>query len=242
VADPKGSKSITGLARSLGELPADKKRAALELSAALAGVSLRVSREFVEAVPLAAEVLSADDLRHWGEFGRRLAMGSSASGVEFFASGIDEIASVPEAARATVFKICTRQLVLSSSTALTSYRTMPAISAAFGDDKLLGAVLDLALEIANRSAKHSAEFLEHTPAVAVSLAAFDSSVADQLLTLAADFANRTGGLTAELWQQTPSALQGLSSADAVLLLTHAGEFLDLGGSVTLRFIASGGDV
>ena len=74
--------TLTGLARRLGQLSNDKKRAALEMSAALAGVSLRVSREFVEAVPKAAKILSSDDLRNWGEFGRRLAMGSSDTGVK----------------------------------------------------------------------------------------------------------------------------------------------------------------
>ena len=66
--------TLSDKARQLGQLPADKKRAALEISTALAGVSLRVSRAFVKAVPAAAEMLSADDLRQWGEFGRRLAM------------------------------------------------------------------------------------------------------------------------------------------------------------------------
>ena len=79
---PKDNKpTLTGLARRLGQLSSDKKRAALEMSAALAGVSLRVSREFVEAVPKAAKILSADNLRHWGEFGRRLAMGNAETGV-----------------------------------------------------------------------------------------------------------------------------------------------------------------
>ncbi len=242
MAEKTDKTTLTGLARHLGQLPADKKRAALEISAALAGVSLRVSREFVEAVPGAAEILSADDLRHWGEFGRRLAMGSSVTGVELFAGGIDEIEKVPEASRSVVFNICTRQLVTSSSTALNSYRSMPRLAAAFADEKRLAEVLDLALEIANRSAKHSADFLEHTPPVAAALARFDDAVADEVLSLARNFADRTGGLTAELWQQLPAALDELSSADAVLLMRHAAEFLDLGGSVTLHFISGGSDV
>ena len=67
--------TLTGLAARLSRLPGDQRRAALEVAASLAGVSLRVSRDFVEAVPKAAKILSADDLRHWGELGRRLAMG-----------------------------------------------------------------------------------------------------------------------------------------------------------------------
>src|SRR4051812_40572513 len=86
--------TIRGLAKRLGELPADKKRAALETSAALAGVSLRVSREFVEAVPAAARILSADDLRSWGEMGRRLAMGSADVGAAYFGEGVDGLRDV----------------------------------------------------------------------------------------------------------------------------------------------------
>ena len=86
---------LTGLAKQLGKLPADKRRVALEMSAALAGVSLRASRDFVEAVPAAAEVLSVDALRAWGELGRKLAMGSSEVGSKFFIEGV--YATVDEA-------------------------------------------------------------------------------------------------------------------------------------------------
>ncbi len=48
--------TFTNLARRLGKLPNDKKIIALEMSATLAGVSLKVSREFVEAVPKAAKI------------------------------------------------------------------------------------------------------------------------------------------------------------------------------------------
>src|SRR3954464_10777344 len=96
--------TLTGLAKRLGRLPADKKRAALESSASLAGVSLRVSREFVEAVPKAAKILSADDLRNWAELGRRLAMGNADSGAKFFMDGVNGLKFVPEKARSLVFQ------------------------------------------------------------------------------------------------------------------------------------------
>ena len=76
--------TFTGLARKLSRLPNEKKIVALEMSASLAGVSLSASREFVEAVPKAAKILSADDLRHWAEMGRRLAMANADLGAEFF--------------------------------------------------------------------------------------------------------------------------------------------------------------
>ena len=237
--------TLTGLARRLGQLPGDKKRAALEISAALAGVSLRVSREFVEAVPKAAKILSADDLRHWGELGRRLAMGNADTGAKFFTEGVAGLKRVPEPARAAVFQICTRQLVLSSSIALETFRLIPDIAGQIKDETLLADVLNLAVEIAQRSAKHSSEFLVNTPAVAAALFRFGdekSFVAVSVLSLASQFANRTGGMTADLWANLPETLAKLNTASAVLLMQRAGEFLEFGGSVTLYFVSSGSDV
>ena len=245
MAERKKKPTFSERARRLGELPADKKRAALELSAALAGVSLRVSREFVAAAPEAAERLSADDLRHWGDFGRRLAMGSADAGSKFFADGVAALEHVPESARSAVFQICTRQLVLSSSIALDTFRLIPEIAVEINDDKLLIDVLDLAVEIAQRSAKHSSEFIVHTPAVATALSQFGlekATVADAVFSLAAQFANRTGGMTADLWANLPEPLAKLNAEKVLLLMQRAGEFLEFGGSVTLYFVSSGSDV
>ncbi|MFN0140257.1 MAG: nitric oxide reductase activation protein NorD [Pyrinomonadaceae bacterium] len=235
--------TLTGLARHLSELPPDKKRAALEISAALAGVSLKVSREFVEAVPRAAKILSAEDLRNWGELGRRLAMGSSETAVKFFANGVSALKRVPENARASVFQICTRQLVLSSSIALESFEIVPKLAAEITDKTLLADVLNLAAEIAQRSAKHSADFLKHTPATALSISNYeDIRVKEAVFALAGDFASRTGGLTAELWQIFPEAFGELSSDAAIRLMQSAADFLEYGGSVTLHFVSSGSKV
>src|SRR3954470_2688540 len=119
--DEQEKETFTGLARKLSRLSSEQKRAALEASASLAGVSLRVSREFVEAVPKAAKILSADDLRSWAEMGRRLAMGNAETGTQFFAAGVEGLAAVPENARAFVFQICIRQLVLSSSISVETF-------------------------------------------------------------------------------------------------------------------------
>jgi nitric oxide reductase NorD protein len=237
--------TFTGLAAGLSRLPADKRRVALEMSAALAAISLRVSREFVEAVPRASEVLSADDLRNWAELGRRLAMGSAATGVSFFSSGVDSLEQIPEDARSLVFQISTRQLVLSSSIALETFARMPALADAVDDPDLLRQMLQLALEIANRSAKHSSDFLIKTPAVAEALNVFAESkreVAEPVIKLASTFAGRTGGMTADLWTNLPAALSGLQPNDAVRLAETAAEFLEYGGSVTLHFISSGSSV
>lgn len=238
--------TLTGLAARLGRLPADKRRVALEMSAALAAISLRVSREFVEAIPHAATILSADDLRNWGELGRRLAMGSAGTGVSFFAGdGIEKLAAVPESARGLVFQICTRQLILSSSIALETFGLIPDLAAQVNDDELLVEILQLAVEIANRSAKHSSDFLLKTPQVAIALESFGDrkrEVADPIVKLASTFASRTGGMTADLWTNLPDALGELSPDKAITLAERALEFLEFGGSVTLHFITSGSAV
>ena len=95
-------KTFTGLARELKNLPTDKKRVALEMSASLAAVSLRVSRAFVEATPDATKFLNADNLRAWAEMGRKLAMANVDAGVNFFVEGIESFRHVPIKARRLV--------------------------------------------------------------------------------------------------------------------------------------------
>lgn len=232
--------TLTGLARKLGGLTAEKRRVALELSASLAAVSLKASRAFVESIPEAAALMSCDDLRIWGEFGRRVAMADTGTAIRFFSGSYQKLPDIPNECRGTLFAICTRQLVLSSSAALATYDRMPEIAGSFADPALVNTVLDVALEIANRSARHSVEFLENSPAVGRALKALgDERVTQAVVSLAADFAGRTGGLAAELWQGLPEALDGLSPDSVLRLLLATNQFLDHGGSVTLHFLASG---
>ncbi len=238
-------KTLTGIAARLGRLPAKKRRAALELSAAIAGVSLRASRAFVEVLPRAATLLSADDIRSWGEMGRKLSMGSADLGTEFFSRGVDGLALVPAEARADVFRICSRQLVLSSSVAVETFEAVPGLADDLGDDHLLGETLRLAAEIAGRSAKHSADFLKSAAAAGNALKRFGDSTSDVSMAafdLGFLFATRTGGMTADLWASLPKALEPLSADLAIVLLKNAGRILDHGASVTLYFISAGSEV
>ncbi len=237
--------TFTGLAKRLTRLSSEQRRAALEASASLAGVSLRVSREFVEAVPKAAKILTADDLRNWAELGRRLAMGNADAGAKFFMDGVSGLKFVPEAARPLVFQICTRQLVLSSSIALETFELIPNLAKEIKDDQLLSDFLKLAAEIANRSAKHSSDFLHKTPAVCDALKNFGddkNKVSKSVVALASQFANRTGGMTADLWANLPESLNKVSASNAVKLMEKSREFLEFGGSVTLHFVSAGSDV
>jgi len=243
--DEHEKETFTGLARKLSRLTSEQKRAALESSASLAGVSLRVSREFVEAVPKAAKILTAEDLRNWAEMGRRLAMGNADLGAKFFTDGVEGLKSVPENARHLVFQICTRQLVLSSSIALETFELIPRLAKEIKDDELLSDFLKLASEIANRSAKHSSDFLHKSPEVCDALKNFGdekNTVSKAVVALASNFANRTGGMTADLWTNLPESLKKVSAANAVRLMEKSRDFLEFGGSVTLHFVAAGSDV
>ncbi|MGI8556115.1 MAG: hypothetical protein ACR2LT_07145, partial [Pyrinomonadaceae bacterium] len=235
--------TFTGLAKRLSRLSSDKRRAALEVSASLAGVSLRASREFVEAVPRAAKILAAEDLRLWGEMGRRLAMANADAGAKFFADGVADFKRIPAAAHSLIFQICTRQLVLSSSIALETFQTISALAGEISDDELLSDILKVANEIAQRSAKHSADFLKATPPVAEKLKYFDTrKPAQSVINLAFAFASRTGGMTADLWQLLPVALKNLTAEQTIRLTEKAIDFLEFGGSVTLHFVSAGGEV
>src|SRR5215207_6775075 len=152
-------RTIAGLARAVGKLPADVARAALEVSAGLAaGVSVRAGVEFLRAAPEAGRVLDAEELRAWGEMGRRLWMADAETGAAFFAAGVGQLEEVPREARPPLFQVCARQLTLSTSAASETFRGAPEIARAVAEAGLLRAVYEVALEIARRSSKHSADF------------------------------------------------------------------------------------
>ncbi|HEX8179007.1 MAG TPA: VWA domain-containing protein [Pyrinomonadaceae bacterium] len=233
------------LARELSQLPADRARATLETSAALAAVSLRVSREFLRAAPQAARVLSGEELRAWGELGRRLAMADAETGAGFFGAGVADLRAVPSAARMLLFQVCTRQLGLSTSVATETFRRAPTIAAAVDDAALLAAVFTVTVEIARRSATHSADFLNATPRVFAHLASFGAdkaAVAQAALAAAAAFAARAGGVASDLWAALPAATDKLNAEQACALFGASEAFLERGGAAALHVFAAGGEV
>ena len=153
------------LTRDLARLPIDQAAAALETSATIAGVSLRASIEFLRAAPEAAQTLGASELRAWGEMGRRLAMADVETAITFFVAGVNDLRAVPQAARALVFQLCSRQMTLSASIATETLRKVGALAQAIDNPDVLRSVLEIAAEISRRSAKHSADFLAATPQV-----------------------------------------------------------------------------
>ncbi len=255
VRDAGERRTIAGLLREAGALPVDVARAALEVGAGLAALSLRAGVDFLRQVPEAARVLDAEELRAWGEMGRRLSMADAETGAAFITSGVGELAEAPRGARLLLLEVCGRQLSLSTSFALETYRRAPEVARAVGDPERLRRVFEVALEVARRSARHSSDFLAATPATAASLSAFreenDESVApmnegagvwDAALGLAESFAQRVGGIAADMWAALPAAIEELSADEVLRLFRQSESFLDRGGAAALHVLASGGEV
>ena len=238
-------RTIAGLARELGGLPTDAARATLETSASVAGVSLRASIEFLRAAPQAARVLASQELRAWGEIGRRLAMGDVETAISFFSEGVEELKNVPKEARPLIFQVCSRQMTLSSAVALETFKSAPHLASYVTDEKLLSSIFEVAAEISKRSAKHSADFLKATPRLLRRMRDFGEDAPEifsAAALLASAFAARAGGIAADAWSALPVALAGQKVSDAHKLLRRANDFLERGGGAALHVLLAGGEV
>jgi nitric oxide reductase NorD protein len=235
--------SFLKLTRELASLPAEQSVAALETAAAISGVSLRASIEYLRAAPAAAEVLRSAELRSWGELGRRLAMSDVENAISFFNEGVSHLKDIHEEVRPAVFQLCSRQITLSTSIAVDTLRNVHELSKSIGKDETLDSVLEVASEISRRSAKHSAEFLDNTPVVIACLNHFgNAEVTKKGLGLATEFASRAGGIAADAWTSLPSTLAKLSSTDALRLLDETIKFLERGGGSALQVLITGGAI
>ena len=259
VRNPAERRTLANLLREIGKLPLEQTRAALEVSAMIAGVSLRASIEFLRAVPDAARILEPAELRAWAEMGRRLTMSEVEEGVSFFAAGVGDFERVPPSARPFVLQVCSRQMILSATTAVETFRGAATLAANATGPESLRSVYEVAAEISRRSAKHSADFLNATPMVMARLqessrpARFSSGslnkedeartdVTRAAIDLTAAFAERAGGIAADAWASLPEALAGLDAEPALKLMRRATSFLERGGAAALNVLIAGGEI
>src|SRR5215217_8289717 len=147
--------SFLDLTRSLTGLPLDQAAAVIETSAAIASVSLRAGIEFLRTAPGASHTLQPAEIRAWGDMGRRIAMADYESAIAFFGEGVESLGSIAPELRPAVFVLCARQMVLSTVVGRETLQLLPSLAVEIDDNQLLGAILDVATEIARRSAKHS---------------------------------------------------------------------------------------
>jgi nitric oxide reductase NorD protein len=221
----------------------DHAAAVLETSASIAAISLRAGLEFLRAAPAAAQVLQPADLRAWGDMGRRLAMADYESAATFFSEGVEALRTVSPELRPPIFVLCTRQMSLSTVIGRETFHVIPTLAAEIADDEMLRSILEIATEIARRSAKHSAEFLNASATVTRVLRSFQNAdVTTPALALAGAFASRAGGIAADAWTVIPETLAELSAADAIRLLKSANEFLERGGGAALQILIAGSDI
>jgi hypothetical protein len=164
--------SFLELTRSLTGLPLDQAAAVIETSASIASISLRAGIEFLRAAPAAAQILHPAELRSWGEMGRRLAMADYESAATFFGEGVESLKTIPPLLLPNIFLLCTRQMVLSTVIGRETLHSLPALALEIDDNVLFGSIIEVATEIARRSAKHSAEFLNVSAAVSRELKKF----------------------------------------------------------------------
>jgi len=102
---------------------------------------------------------------------------------------------------------------------------------------------DLGVDIAQRSAKHSAEFMNQAPEVLERLRrSKDPAVTKRGIELAAEFAARAGGIAADAWTALPVALANLNPTDALRLLESTVGFLERGGGSALQVLITGGEI
>jgi nitric oxide reductase NorD protein len=234
--------SFLELTRSLTGLPLDQAAAVLETSASIASISLRAGIEFLRAAPGAAQVLQPAELRSWGEMGRRLAMADYESAVSFFDEGVESLRPVAPELRPDIFVLCTRQMVLSTAIGRETLHSLPALATAIDND-LLRSIIEVATEIARRSAKHSAEFLNASDAVVNQLNRFnDPALTKAAIALAGAFAARAGGIASDAWAAIPESLAQLSASDATRLLAATNDFLERGGGAALHILIAGGEI
>ncbi|HEY8187817.1 MAG TPA: VWA domain-containing protein [Pyrinomonadaceae bacterium] len=235
--------SFLKLTRELASLPLEQSAASLETGVAIAGVSLRAGVEFLRAAPEAAATLDAAELRSWGDLGRRLAIADVETAITFFAEGVASFKEVPESIRKLVFQLCSRQITLSSLIATETFRNLPALARTISDHELLSFVLEVANEIARRSAKHSSDFLNQAPEVIERLQRIGSTeVTRRGIELAAEFAARAGGIAADAWTALPSSLADLNPHDGLKVLDTTIGFLERGGGSALQVLITGGEI
>jgi len=235
--------SFLRLTRELASLPLDKSAVAIETSAAIAGISLRAGIEFLRAAPAASDILSAADLRSWGEMGRRLALSDVETAISFFAGGVGELTHLPASLHPILFQLCARQIALSAPVAVETLKNFPAQAATIDDLELLAPLLEVAAEIARRSAKHSSEFLKAAPDVIRSLQqAGGTAVVAKAVEATAQFASRAGGIAADAWTSLPDALRGLNRDSSLKLLDSTTHFLERGGGSALQVLLTGGEI
>jgi nitric oxide reductase NorD protein len=236
--DAAGS-AFENLVSRISTLPYEGILVTTDLGIAIAANNLRSAVEFLKAAPDVARLLDSGDVRVWGEAGKRIAATSSETANEFFQSSAAIIASLDSAMRPPVIKLINKQAALSANTALESFKAAPQILKEIGRQSVNEKLLNICIEIARHSIKHSNDLLAAAPDVVNQIRSSDPVIGDRLLesalSLTANFAYRSGGTAAEFFLELPNVTRNTRSEAVEKLFGITEEYLERSGGVALQY-------
>jgi nitric oxide reductase NorD protein len=243
------STTIEMLAKRIGILPGERVILATDIGIALAATSLRAAVEFLKAAPEVSRLIDVADMRIWGEIGRRLSATSGDTASEFLQSSCQVLEAIPEHMRGQVLKLAYKQAALSANTALECFKSSSDIIRSIAQPANAAEILNICLELARHSVKHSYDLFRSAPKVLSGLteaeAAYNVGLVDRALFLTSAFAFKSGGTAAEffteLTQLANIAAQyrnqdGNGSRKSVdKLLDYTEAYLERSGGVALQY-------
>ena len=205
-------KAVESLAKSVGINPSDRGWVTVDIGATLMSVSPKVALDFFRAAKDVSAYLESNDLRAWAEIGKRIALNSVEEASEFFRYSGETLGQLSEPLRVQLIALCSKQIVLSPQAALTTFRNAPYLAASLGTEHFASRLFAIAVEVAQRSVKHSTEVLTAAPSALTALREWEDVEADlspteATLALAENFAQRTGATAAEFLSAIGEGLQ-----------------------------------
>jgi nitric oxide reductase NorD protein len=245
--------TVEALAMKMGLKPNERGWVTLDIGASLISVSPKVAMDFFKSVQEVSQLLDNDDLRAWAEMGRKVALNSAEEAGDFFRFSNEVLAALPESLRSLLIALCSKQIVLSPTAALATFRNAPRMVASLGEERSASRLFKIAVEVAHRSVKHSTEVLTAAPHALKALRSFGSGGAltpatessapespmDAVLDLAESFAQRTGATAAEFLSAVGEGLDFIQSqSDVVELCKQTANFLERGGATALQYFRS----
>jgi nitric oxide reductase NorD protein len=239
------STTIEALAKRIGILPGERVILATDIGIALAATSLRAAIEFLKAAPEVSRLIDVADMRVWGEIGRRLSATSGDTAAEFLQTSAEVLEATPDQMRGHVLKLASKQAALSANTAIECFKVSSEIIKSIPDASNALEVLNICLELARHSVKHSDDLFRSAPRVISSLAeaaaAGNPGLVERALSLTSAFAFKSGGTAAEFFSELPQLSRiaaqnhpdGRESIDELLANTHS--YLERSGGVALQY-------
>src|SRR5262244_4488554 len=245
--------TVEALAMKMGLKPNERGWVTVDIGASLVSVSPKVAMDFFKSVQEVSHLVDNGDLRAWAEMGRKIALNSAEEAGDFFRFSNEVLAALPESMRTLLIALCSKQIVLSPTAALATFRNAPRMVASLGEERSASRLFKIAVEVAHRSVKHSTEVLTAAPQALKALRGFHPGAAksppmestpmesplDAALNLAESFAQRTGATAAEFLSAVGEGLDFIQNpADVIELCKQTAGFLERGGATALQYFRS----